>query len=127
MSGRFSSWCADICDPKNMQIKNPATCARIVVSSGSLAFVMCETLVLIRLKRGSWHGLDIGSLLHLRSGLWRPDLSGAAADLRHPAGMQGGWQCLAEPRCQPDADGCEHHLQLGQLPVKKKPGTFARA
>jgi hypothetical protein len=36
-----------------MKIKNPATCSRIVVSSGSLAFVMCETLVLIRLKRGS--------------------------------------------------------------------------
>ena len=58
-------------------------------------------------------------------GLWRSDLSRAAADLRYPAGMHSRWQRVAEPKCQPDADGCKLHLQLRQLPVKKNPGTFA--
>jgi len=77
------------------------------------------------LEAGLIDELDTDSLLHLRRGLWIAGLSRVAADLRHRAGMQGGWQCVAEPQCQSDAGGCELHLQLRQLPVKKNPGTFA--
>ena len=63
--------------------------------------------VLILLKRWADNELETGSLLHLRIGLRRAGLSRAAADLRYPAGMQGGWQRVAEPKCQPDAHGCE--------------------
>jgi hypothetical protein len=76
-----------------------------------------RTLVLILLKgRGAGNQLDTGSLLHLQTGLWRAGLSRAAVRLRHRAGMHGGWQWLAEPKGQPDADGCELRLQLRHTP-----------
>jgi len=65
---------------------------------------------------GAGDELDTDSLLHLRSGLWRAPLSHAAVRLRHRAGMHGQWQCVAEPKSQPDADGCELRLQLRHTP-----------